>query len=126
MMMNDAFIQERLRRKLLQLIREDIRQRELQRGTVYRTDKRGNEVEIPPGYSYDEGEDGFGIAVAPGARSQSDKTGRKHSVPKGKILRIGKNGKGVVVDPSEATTESDHGQIKKIPRLGKKKLPPSV
>lgn len=89
----------------------------LQEGKIVRTDKLGNKVEIPPGYSFKEGPDGCGVAIAPCAAAMVDKVGRIHSVPKGHTLKIGKNGKGVVVPQGESTKETKGGQIELIKSL---------
>lgn len=93
----------------------------LEERTSVRTDKQGHKVEIPPGYTYKEGPDGFGVAIAPCATAPVDKVGRVHSVPKGYVLKIGKNGKGVVVAHGEATKETKEGQIELLRRLNKSK-----
>lgn len=89
----------------------------LQEGETVRTDKLGNKVKIPPGYTFKEGPDGTGVAIAPCAVPTVDKVGRLHSVPKGYVLKIGKNGKGVVVPQGEGTKETKEGQIQLLKRL---------
>ena len=86
---------------------------------VIRTDKLGNKVEIPPGYSYMEGPDNVGVAIAPCAKATVDNVGRMHSVPKGYILKIGKNGKGVIVAPGEPTRETKQGQLELLKKIMK-------
>lgn len=84
-----------------------------------RTDKRGNKVDIPPGYSYQEGPDGVGVAIPPCATTEIDKVGRLHPVPKGYVMKIGKNGKGLVVPQGEPTRQTKEGQLELIKRLKK-------
>ena len=91
----------------------------LREGATVRIDRLGNKVEIPPGYTFKEGPDGFGVAIAPCAVPTVDKVGRVHSVPKGYVLKIGRNGKGVVVPQGETTTETKEGQIQLLKRLKK-------
>ena len=91
----------------------------LREGATVRTDRLGNKVEIPPGYTFKEGPDGFGVAIAPCARAMVDKVGRLHSVSKGYVLKIGKNGKGVVVALGHPTKETKEGQIELLKRLKK-------
>lgn len=102
---------DRFTKKFLEVLREDTRQ----------TDKQGRKVEIPLGYSFRIGTDGFGIAVGPCDMVQMDKVGRIHAVPKGFVLKIGKNGKGVVVDPNEPTRQTKEGQLELLKRLNKSK-----
>lgn len=89
----------------------------LEEAATTRTDRIGNKVEIPPGYSFDQGPDGVGVAIAPCARRMVDKVGRMHSVPKGYRLKIGKNGKGYVVAQGEPTRETKMGQIELLRKL---------
>lgn len=91
----------------------------LREGAIVRVDKLGNKVTIDPGYSYKEGSDGVGVAIAPCATPTVDKVGRMHSVGKGYVLKIGKNGKGLVVPSNEGTRETKEGQIELIRRLNK-------
>jgi hypothetical protein len=91
----------------------------LNESATVRTDKLGNKVTIPPGSTFKEGPDGFGVAIASCAIPTVDKVGRIHSVGKGYVLKIGKNGKGVVVPKNEATRETKEGQIQLIKRLNK-------
>lgn len=91
----------------------------LKEGATVRTDRLGNKVAINPGYSFKEGPDGFGVAIAPCARAMVDKVGRLHSVPKGYTLKIGKNGKGVVVPQGDPTRETKEGQIELLRRINK-------
>lgn len=91
----------------------------LREGATVRIDRLGNKVEIPPGYSFQIGPDGFGVAIAPCAVATVDKVGRLHSVPKGYVLKIGRNGKGVVVPQGDATRETKEGQIELLKRLNK-------
>ena len=91
----------------------------LKEGATVRADRLGNKVEIPPGYTFKEGPDGFGVAIAPCARALVDRVGRIHSVLKGYVLKIGKNGKGVVVPIGDPTRETKEGQIELIKRLKK-------
>jgi hypothetical protein len=86
-------------------------------GITERTDRLGHKVKIPPGYTFKEGPDGFGVAIAPCASASVDKVGRLHSVPKGYVLKIGKNGKGVVVPQGDPTRETKLGQIELIKKL---------
>ena len=89
----------------------------LKEGATVRIDKLGNKVTIPPGYTFKEGPDGVGVAIAPCAIPTVDNVGRMHSVGKGYTLKIGKNGKGVVVPQGEGTRETKEGQIELIKRL---------
>ena len=91
----------------------------LKEGAAVRIDRLGNKVEIPPGYTFKEGPDGFGVAIAPCARAMVDKVGRIHSVPKGYVLRFGKNGKGLVVPQGDPTRETKEGQIELLRRIKK-------
>ena len=91
----------------------------LREGATLRTDSLGNKVEIPPGYTFKEGPDEFGVAIAPCARAMVDKVGRLHSVPKGHVLKIGNNGKGVVVPQGDPTRETKEGQIELLRRIMK-------
>lgn len=91
----------------------------LKEGATVRTDRLGNKVEIPPGYTFKEGPNGSGVAIAPCARAMVDKVGRLHSVPQGYILKIGKNGKGVVVPQGDPTRETKEGQIELMKRIKK-------
>jgi len=85
------------------------------------TDTLGHKVDIPIGYSFKIGADGFGIAVGPCDAVKADKVGRIHAVPKGYVLKIGKNGKGVVVAPNEPTRQTKEGQLELLKRLNKAK-----
>lgn len=91
----------------------------LREGATVRTDKLGNKVEIPPGYTFKEGPDGVGVAIAPCAVATVDKVGRLHSVSRGYVLKIGKNGKGIVVPQGESTRETKEGQIELLKKLNK-------
>jgi hypothetical protein len=91
----------------------------LNEGATVRTDKLGNKVTIPPGFTFKEGPDGFGVAIAPCAVPTVDRVGRMHSVGRGYTLKIGKNGKGVVVAQGDSTRETKEGQIELIKRLNK-------
>jgi hypothetical protein len=102
--------QSRFEKHFLEVLRE---------GATVRIDKLGNKVIIPPGYTFKEGPDGVGVAIAPCATPTVDKVGRVHSVGKGYTLKIGKNGKGVVVAQGEGTRETKEGQIELIKRISK-------
>lgn len=91
----------------------------LKESATVRIDRLGNKVETPPGYTFKEGPDGFGVAIAPCASAMVDKVGRIHSVPKGYTLKIGKNGKGVVIPQGDPTRETKDGQIELLRRIMK-------
>lgn len=53
--------------------------------STMRSDKLGTEVNVPFGYTYHQGANGKGIAVAPGSRTREDRFGQLHEVPHGFI-----------------------------------------
>lgn len=80
-----------------------------------RTDKTGQEVAVPLGYGYKEGDDGKGFAVPPCNTVEKDRVGRLHTKPPGHIMRMGRNGRGIVIPLGEPTTETKEGQIQRRP-----------
>lgn len=81
-----------------------------------RTDRLGREVNVPFGYTYRQGTNGKGIAVAPGSRTKEDRYGQLHEVPRGFVATDNPDG-FISVHPQGELEEGAKSKAEPVKRL---------